>query len=203
MIIDKETYKIDKKNYYSSRYKKKQIILADSLRKESYHIKRLYKKENGNTKKWCTFTVSREGQIYQHYNPIFYSDFFGDKEIDKHSISIVLENMSMVYYDVANESYVNSLNEVCPIELVYEKPWKGCRYWEEYTNEQVDAVVELCDYLCDKYHIEKDTIGYNNYDPDSHLFCGVITRSNINQDYTDVNPHFNWKKLLNKFNIHV
>ena len=74
MKIDKKTYKIDKKNYYQTKYTKKQIILAGSLRKDNYHIKRLQKKEYGKTKKWCTYSIARDGVIYQHYDPHYYSD---------------------------------------------------------------------------------------------------------------------------------
>ena len=91
--IDIETYGVSDENYYHTKHKKNQIILAGSLRKENYHITRLKHKEFGKSKKWNTFTIDRKGNIYQHVDPRCYNDFMGDKEVDKLSISIVLENM--------------------------------------------------------------------------------------------------------------
>lgn len=199
MKIDKDTYKIPQKNFYKTKHKKKQIILAGSLRKDNLHIKRLSRKEYGNTKKWCTFSISREGAIYQHYDPRFYTDFMGIKTVDKQSISIVLENMGSVYYD--NDTWVNWALEECPENRVFEKNWKGCRYWEAYTENQFNSVVKLCLYLCDKYNIVLDSFGHNVSQENTKTFEGIVTRSNFDSEYEDLNPSFDFKRLLNELGI--
>ena len=204
MKIDKKTYKIKPVNYYKRKYKKKQIILASSLRAKSNHIKRLSKKEYGKTKKWCTYTITREGVIYQHYDPKYYTDFMGIKDIDKHSISIVLENMGGIYYDTDSESWLNWAMEVCDEDRKYEQNWKGNRYWESYPDEQFNATVELCNYLIETYDIERDCIGYNVHNKTGALtFRGIVTRSNFDTDYNDLNPHFDFKKFLNGLDIDI
>lgn len=201
MKINKKTYKIDKQNFYQTKNKKEQIILAGSLRKENYHIKRLQKKEYGKTKKWCTYSISRNGEIYQHYDPQYYSDFMGNKNIDRKSISIVLENMGMVFYDYELNTFLNWVHEECHEDDVFERNWKGSRYWEIYTSEQMDATVELCNYLCNKYDIPLDCLGFNVYHEDTIKFNGIVTRSNYDTDYNDLNPHFDWKLFLDKLGI--
>lgn len=202
-MIDKKTYKINDKNYYKSKYDKKQIILAGSLRKNNFHIKRLEKKDFGQTKTWPTFSINRQGNIYQHFDPKYYSDFIGDKDIDKQSISIVLENMGLLFYEYNSDKYLNSLHEDCPEEFVYERKWNGGTYWEKYTNEQFDSLVELCRNLCEQYNIELDSLGHNVFYDETKNFEGIITRSNIDNQYTDLNPSFNFKAFLQELDIEI
>ena len=203
MNIDKKTYKIETSNFYRSKFKKKQIILAGSLRGDNNHIKRLSKKDYGKTKSWCTFSISREGEIYQHYDPKYYTDFMGEKSVDKHSISIVLENMGALFYDDMTDTWLNWAMEECHETLLYEKNWKGSRYWEHYTDKQFDMTVKLCKYLCDEYNIVLDCIGFNVYKRGSENFEGIVTRSNFNIDYDDLNPSFDFKRFLNEIGIDV
>jgi N-acetyl-anhydromuramyl-L-alanine amidase AmpD len=199
--IDKTTYNIPSENYYKSKNKKTQIILAGSLRSESNHIKRLSKKSYGMTKKWCTYTISRDGKIYQHYDPKYYTDFMVDKEIDKKSISIVLENMGSLFYDDETDKWYNWIMETCTNELVYEKHWKSGRYWESYTEKQFISTIELCKYLSKKYNIILDSLGLNVYESFTKNFQGIVTRSNYDIDYSDLNPQFNFKRFLKEIGI--
>lgn len=199
--IDKKTYKIGDKNFYKSKYDKKQIILAGSLRKDNFHIKRLSKKFFGLSTNWPTFTISREGKIYQHYDPKYYSDFMENKEIDKMSISIVLENMGWLFYDFASDNYLNSLHEKCPEADVYERKWNGGVYWERYTDAQFESVVKLCKYLCEKYYIELDTTGHNVYIENAKDFEGIVSRSNYSMDILDLNPSFNFNQFMKQLGI--
>ena len=63
---------------------------------------------NGKNKKTATFTINKEGKIYQHYDPKFYSDFVNNPQ-DKASISIVLENIGWFKKDSMVEKYVDWL----------------------------------------------------------------------------------------------
>jgi hypothetical protein len=199
--IDTETYQIPSNSFYKTKHKKNQIILAGSLRKENYHIKRFQKKNYGKTKKWCTYSISRSGTIYQHYDPKCYTDFMGIKDIDKHSISIVLENMGMVYFDVDSNMYLNWILEECDNDKVLELNWKSCRYWEKYTPEQFASTVDLCKSLCDTHKITLDSLGFNVYDPTTPKFKGIVTRSNFDSSYSDLNPSFDFKTFLNRLGI--
>jgi hypothetical protein len=151
--IDKKKHKIANINYYKSKYKKTQIIIAFSLRKDDYHLKRMYHKEFGISKKWNTFTINRDGVIYQHYDPKYYTDFINKKKIDKQSISIILENMgALIKHD---NKYVNWVNEVCLDDNVKEFRWMGDKYWEIINSKQYNSTIELCNKLCDDFNIKK------------------------------------------------
>ena len=120
MHIDKETYKIKQVNRYKTKSPKTQIVIGVSLRKDNRHITRLQHKDYGNSKKWNTYTISREGKVYQHYDDKFHTDFLGVKEGDKRSVSIILENMGAVF-QIASGKHINWLNEVCEKENVVER----------------------------------------------------------------------------------
>lgn len=207
LALDKQTYAVDSKNYYSVKTKKTQIILGGSLRSESNHIIHLKKKDFGMSKRWPTFTITREGKIYQHFDPTFYSDFIGNKEVDKKAISIVLENMGWLNYDVNRDKFVNWINEECidDEKIIGQQLWKNYRYWEKYTSNQYESLVWLCNYLINEHGITLDAIGHNVLETEIDLvnFQGILTKSNFDSEYTDLNPMFNWNKFLKILNISV
>ena len=200
LMIDKETHKTDK-GFYKVKHDKTQIILAGSLRKDNHHIKRFETRNGGKSKTWCTYTIDREGKIFQHYDPKYYSDYMGNKEIDKKSISIVLENMGMLFYDYESSKYLNWVHDECASNLVFERKWNGHTYWEIYTNEQFKSTVELCKYLIDEFDIEMDSLGFNVFYEDTINYEGMVCRSNYDSDYTDLNPSFDFKRFLNCLGI--
>ncbi|MFW6243133.1 MAG: N-acetylmuramoyl-L-alanine amidase [bacterium] len=197
MEINKDKYKLDSNNYHKKKSDKTQIVLSFSLRKDDYHIKRLQKKEFGQTKEWNTFTISRNGDIYQHFDPKYYSNYIGDKFGNKLAITITLENMgSLVKLD--NGTFINFLNEECDEENVVEKNWIGFNYWEKITNEQFNSVVELCNMLCDDFDIPKTCIEFNHYHKDIKNFNGIAFKGNYIIDCSDLNPTFNINKFSSK-----
>jgi hypothetical protein len=203
LSLDKETYKLDSKNYHPTKTKKTQIIIGASLRKQNNNIIHLQSKDFGLSKKWPTFTISREGVIYQHYDPIYYSDYMGVKEIDKKAISIVLENMGMLFYDTNKECMVNWINEECNEKFVFDRLWKNARYWETYTKEQYQSLAFICNYLIKEFDINKDALGFNVFHEESENFHGIVTRSNYDSDYSDLNPSFDFQKFLKMLNISI
>ena len=193
--IDNETYNVRDCNRYSSITKKTQIVIASSLRKDSNHIVRLLHKDYGKTKRWNTFTISRDGTIYQHYNPNNYSDFLNIKAADKQSISIVLENMGYLKKDNSG-NFVNWLNEDCENDYVVEYRWLDLNYWEMYSDKQMESCINLCDYLCDEFEIKRKVMLINTYHKDTIKFNGIVFRSNYIENVADINPTFQTNQLV-------
>ncbi len=195
MHIEKDLHKIKPKNRYKVVTKKTQIIIGFSQRKDDFHINRLRHKDYGNTKKWNTYSITRDGDIYEHYDPKFYSDFMGIKEVDKSSISIVIENMGSLLKSPEGD-YVNWINEKCPKKLVGEKKWLGQQYWEIFPEKQIENTIELCKKLCDDFNIQYHAIEFHYPHKDMKKFNGVVLKSNYFEDSSSVNPLFD----LIKFN---
>jgi len=198
--IDKKTYRISSDNYYKSKPKKKQIVIGFSLRKNDNYLKHMQIKEFGKTKKWNTYTITRDGIIYEHYNPNYYTDFLGKKEWDKQSISIILENAGSLI-KINETEYINWLNEIFNNDDVINYKWMGQKYWEKIPSNQYYTTLNLCNELCDKLKIEKKIMDFHNYHEDTVKFNGIVFRSNYIENSTDINPTFNIDKFNNWLNI--
>lgn len=194
MHIEKETYKISTNNYIKSKYSKTQIVIGVSLRKGHNHITRLQHKEYGKTKKWNTYTIGRDGTIYQHYDDKYYTNFIGIKEGDKHNVSIVLENMGALY-SIDDETRINWINEICEEENVIKKGWMGYNYWEKFPIKQLKSLTLLCNDICDNHDIPKKIIEFNHYHKDIYKFKGIVFRGNYIDDSSDMNPLLEITKL--------
>jgi N-acetyl-anhydromuramyl-L-alanine amidase AmpD len=194
MQIDDLTYEVKEANRYKTQTVKTQIVLARSLRKDSYHINRLLHKDYGNSKKWNTYTISREGVVYQHFDNKFHSDFLGIKEADKQSISVVLENMGCLFQTPTGK-HINWINEICEEDRVVEKKWFGYDFWEQFPEAQLVSTVLLCKQLCGEYNIPKICIDFHHYHKETVRFRGIVFRSNYVEDSSDINPLFNIEKF--------
>lgn len=194
-MIDKEKYKIKPINRFKTHSPKTQILLALSLRKDNNHIIRLQHKDFGKTKKWCTYSITREGQIYQHYDPKYHSNFTGVKNADKQSISIVLENMGSLFESTSGE-FVNWISEKCVDENVGERKRLGQQYWEKVPTEQIKATVELCQLLSSEFGIPARLIDFSHYHKDIRKYRGIVFRSNYIEESGDGNPFLD----ISKFN---
>lgn len=194
MHIDKETHKISSKNRYKTQNAKTQIVIGTSLRKDNHHIIRLQHKDYGKTKKWNTYTVSRDGKIYQHYDDKYHTDFIGVKKGDIQSISIVLENMGCLF-ESENGKHINWLNEYCDEDQIVEKSWLGYDYWENFPDKQIESLVLLCRELCEKHNIPKVFIDFHTYHKQTQKFRGIVFRGNYIEDSSDMSPLFDIPKL--------
>jgi hypothetical protein len=195
--IDRDIFKISENNFYKEEYNKSLIILGSTNRPEDFYLKRQTKKDNKKSIDWNTYTITRDGNIYEHYNPIYYSEFIGDSIIDRKSVSVLLENMGHLYYIEDSDIYINDLNELYQTnDNIFTKEWRGYKYYEPYTKEQYDATVYLCRSLCLELNINDDSIGHNAYDDNAKNYNGIISRSNLDVNFTDLNPSFDFRKFL-------
>jgi len=199
MDIDKKTYKLTDKNYYKKEFKKHQIVLGNSFSDNLNHVKGWEHRLGGDYTKTSTYTIDRKGNVYQHYDPKYYSDFIDDKMIDKKSISIIIENQGWLLKDLLKDKYIDWVGNIYKRRAkVIEKRWRGFIYWDPYTSSQVKSCIELLDYLCDKYKIPHKCIGHNTYIDGIESFKGITYRSNFYKEKTDLSPAWDFNEFKNK-----
>lgn len=194
-MINKITYPLTENNYYKNVYEKTQIVIGHNSRKDMRHYYGWVNRRNGNYKKTATYSIDKDGSIYEHFNPKYYSDFLGCEQ-DKCNISIILVNEGWlklndmnVFVDWLGHTY--SKNS----ELL-EKNWRNYKYWPKYTKNQFESLNILINYLCDEFNIENKSVGHNVYDENIDIFKGITFRSNYFKDITDVSPAFEFEKIL-------
>ena len=194
MKIDKDTYVLTEKNYHKNVYQKTQIVVGHTGRKDMRHFDCWLNRRNGNYKKTSAFTIDKKGEIYQHFNPKYYSDFLGIEQ-DKCNISISLVNQGWLKLNEMNV-YVDWLGHIYSKEIKpLETNWRDYRYWSNYTEEQFESLNFLIDHICGEFSINRDVITHNVYDENIDLFKGVTFRSNYFKNLTDVSPAFDIEKI--------
>ena len=193
-MVNKTTYPLSENNFYKEIYEKTQIVIGHNSRKDMRHYYTWSNRKNGNYKKTAPYSIDKEGNIYEHFDPKYYSDFLNNEQ-DKCNISIVLVNEGWlklndmnVYVDWLGHTYSKSIEPL-------NKNWRNYKYWSKYTDKQFESFNYLIEYLSNEFNIEKNFIGHNVYDENIDLFKGVTFRSNYFKDITDVSPAFEFEKI--------
>tara|TARA_R110001606_G_scaffold26384_1_gene85136 strand:- start:609 stop:1223 length:615 start_codon:yes stop_codon:yes gene_type:complete len=199
MVIDDKSYNLEEGNFYDKEFEKNRIVIGNTNSTEMNHVYGWKHRLLGEYKKTSTFTIDRKGNAYQHFDPSYYSDFIGDKSIDKKSITISLENQGWLEKDILRDKYYDWVGNPYKRRVkVYEKRWRGQTYWDPYTPKQYKATLELIEYLCNEYDIPKKAINNNTQMESMLSYEGVSYRSNYHKEKNDLSPAWDCKKLKNK-----
>lgn len=194
ILIDKDTYKLTNTNFYEETYEKTQIVIGHSGRKDMRHFESWVNRRNGTYKNTSAFTIDVDGKTYQHYDPIYYSDFL-NLDQDKCNISITLVNQGWLILDEMNV-YVDWLGHVYSKQTpLLEKKWRNYNFWVKYPEKQIESLISLLKDLCEKFNIKNHVIDNNVYNENVDIFKGITFRSNYSQDFTDVSPAFDIENL--------
>lgn len=192
------THQLGVNNYYPVETRKRSIVIGNTFTNNNKHIKKWCNRLNGEYKETAPFTIDRDGTIYQHYDPKYYSNFINGSKINMSIIPIVLENEGYLIKDLETKSYINWIGDTYNIELgVIEVKWRKHKYWAKYTDEQLNSLSILCKHLCERFDIPLEVFNHNTKTETKH-FNGVLYRSNFNIHYTDVSPAFDIEEFKNK-----
>lgn len=192
MIIDTETYRLKEDNYFVDENEKNLIVIGNSFSDKLNHFTGWLNRHDGKYKKTAHYTISRKGEVYEHFNPLHHSNFLKNKRV----ISIVLENKGWLKKDLKSGKYIDWIGNPYKRRVkVLEKRWRGQQYWDPYTKKQFTTTVKLVKFLCEKYGVDNKCVGHNTFINEVGDFCGVTYRSNFFKDNTDVNPSWDFKKF--------
>ncbi len=197
--IDGKTYKLNVKHFIPIKTEKKRIVIGNTFNTDMKHVIGWENRLNGNYKKTAAFTIAKDGTVYEHFNPNFYSHFYKSHDINAKSITILIENEGWLLKN-ENNQYINLLGSIYdkPNE-VYTKKWRSFNYWVPYTKEQLNSAIELVEDLCKKFNITQKVINHNTKIDLYTSPYGVFYKSNLEPHYTDVNP--NW--FFEEFKINL
>jgi len=191
-IIDK---KIKLKNLNKS--DKNQIILVHTSRNVGEYLASLKHRHNGDYNKIPHYVISRKGEIIQLLDNDQNTNFFNDPVYDKKSIVISLENLGWIEKEPLKNHYINWIGNIYK-EKIVDKKWRDYFFWQPYTDIQLDNLAELSKDLSEKMSINLTCIGHNTKTNRMETFSGIFTRSNFDENYTDVSPAFDFEYFIKK-----
>jgi N-acetyl-anhydromuramyl-L-alanine amidase AmpD len=191
-IIDK---KIKLKNLNKS--DKNQIILVHTSRNVGEYLVSLKHRHNGDYNKIPHYVISRKGEIIQLLDNDQNTNFFNDPVYDKKSIVISLENLGWIEKEPLKNHYINWIGNIYK-EKIVDKKWRDYFFWQPYTDIQLDNLAELSKDLSEKMSINLTCIGHNTKTNRMETFSGIFTRSNFDENYTDVSPAFDFEYFIKK-----
>ena len=153
---------------------------------------------NGKYDKIPNYVVTSRGKVLKLLDDNSYSNYFPEENINRNSVIVSLENLGWLEKKPLTNYHI-SWNGSIYNEQVYEKRWRDFFFWEPYNSKQVDTAAELCYHLITEIRIKKNCVGHNTKIDGIQGFEGIVSRSNFNSKYTDLNPSFNFEtfnKLL-------
>jgi len=190
-VLDKDKLRVTKR-----KSKKTQILLYDTQRRVDDFVQKLKHRRNGNYEEIPHFIVSKLGIVYQVFDSHYTSSMFNSPPIDRKQIKIAIENLGWLNKNTITGLYSNWIGDPYRSEP-HIKNWRYHYFWDKYTDEQIEKVSELCDFLCDKHEIFKQHVPSQGYLENITKFNGIVCKSNFSNIYTDINPSFNFRILFN------
>lgn len=159
----------------------------------------------GNKERVATFVViDSKGIAYQgfpsdnwaYHLGLRQKTFSGEglpyRNLDVNSIGIELCNWGYLKRN-DDGSYVTYLNKEIPESQVIELevPYKGHKYWHNYTDAQIECAREIIIMLSERYDIPLE---YNEdiWDVSKRALsgaAGIYTHNSVRKDKTDIYPH--------------
>jgi len=139
---------------------------------------------------------SFDGKVFRAFDDKYWAYHLGVKgtngKYDKNSIGIEICNYG--YCKVVDGKFINYVNREVPADEVADlgREFRGYRYWEKYTDEQIENLRKLLVYLIDKHDIEIEHGIYDwdwfDYDPEKLKGKGIRTHVQVRNDKTDMFP---------------
>ena len=172
--------------------KKKQIILCHTSREVEEYLTSLEFRYNSNYDKIPNYVITKNGTILQLLTNDGHTNFFQDDNINRNGIVVCLENLGWLEKKPLTDYHINWKGSIYN-QQVYEKKWRDFFFWEPYTTSQIEKTAELCSHLIDEFKIKKNCVSHNTKIDGVENFEGIVSRSNFNGKYTDLNPSFNFE----------
>jgi N-acetyl-anhydromuramyl-L-alanine amidase AmpD len=166
--------------------------LCHTSREVEEYLASLKFRYNSTYDKIPNYIVTKNGTVLQLLPNDGHTNFFTEDNINRNSIVICLENLGWLEKKPLTTYHINWKGSIYN-QQVYEKKWRDFFFWEPYTTSQIEKTAELCSHLIDEFQIKKNCVLHNTKIDGVENFEGIVSRSNFNGKYTDLNPSFNFE----------
>jgi len=179
---------------------KNKIILIHSSRNLNEYLISLKYRNNNKYFKIPNYIISRSGKILKLLENQNYSNITHREEINEKSIFICLENLGWLNKEPLKNNHINWIGNIYK-QRVFQRKWREYYLWQPYTEKQLINTAELCKELFEKMNIEKKFVGHNTKINGIEKYEGILNRSNIHEDYTDLSPAFDFELFNEKLKL--
>ncbi len=150
------------------------------------------------------YVIERNGEIYEVFDPKYWAFHLGLKgaggEVDKRSIGIEIASEGGL---IQREEKLYCFNVVSDRTLFTQKfydhgaPWRGYRFFDAYSDDQISSVIELINLLCDQFKTPRSTPA-NHFDANDayRQFKGILGHHHLRPDKSDIHPGFPWETVI-------
>ena len=176
---------------------KKQIVLTHTGRPINYYLTGVRNRHNGRYDKVPHYVIARDGKVFSLIDTDTYSNVLNVVSYNKRSIIISLENLGWLKKNPLKNNYINWIGDITNDDI-YERKWRGHFFWQNYTEEQMNSLVELCNSLCEKYDIPLNCVGHNVKVDHIEKFSGISSKSNYDRICTALSPAFDFDLFIDK-----
>lgn len=151
------------------------------------------------------FIIDRDGTIYQCFDEKKWAYSLGVQgatETEKHGIPIELVSYGFLfkegddYFAYPNYPLHNGKIKVKTDDVfTFDQEFKGYKYWQKYTDKQVESVIALIRWLVQEYKIpiQDDLMGFYNYNVKvaTQNIPGIWSHTTVRKDKWDIFPQPN------------
>jgi len=180
--------------------KKSQIILTHTGRSIENYLASLSFRYNGKFNRIPNYVIGKNGQILQLLNNIEHTNYFKEPNLNRNGVIISLENLGWLEKQPLSDKYINWIGDIY-YGKPYERKWRDYFFWDKYPLSQLESLTFLSKMIIEEMKINKEISGHNTKINGAEMFKGIISRSNIDSNYTDVNPSFDFDKFRNMLEI--
>ena len=135
-----------------------------------------------SSKSWCYHLGLQEATFKKYGVPY--------RSIDKNSIGIEINNWGgLQFKDGKYFTYVGSVVDSSEV-IEYSTPFRGYKFYQKYTDKQIENVIRLVKYLCEKYNISK-VYNEDMWDVSGRALAstnGIWTHVSVRPDKSDCHP---------------
>ncbi len=193
-------------HYYASEYEKDLIVLHHTAGQLAGDLPALTADDHIST----AFVVARSGRIYRLFDDTFWAHHAtAGSSVHQRSIGIELSNYGWLQEDPLDAArldthfgdfYCTKDDTDAYIEL--DDAFRDHRYYATFTDEQIDALNRLLDYLCAKFDIPPTILPpESRYEvfgaADKDGYTGIASHVNyVASGKWDLGPAFPWDRLF-------
>lgn len=197
IIHNIETINTGELNIHKRKSKKTQILLYDTQRRVDDFVNKIKYRKNGKFDDIPHFIVTKLGIVYQLFDTNYSSNTFNNSKVDKKIIKIAIENLGWLNKNTITGFLNNWIGDTYRSEP-HIRSWRNYYFWDKYGETQMKVIAELCENLCEKHDIFKQTVPSQGFIENASNFNGIVCKSNYSSIYTDINPSFNFRVFFNQ-----